>query len=135
MDKIDKNTRSRNMSLIKSKNTSPELLVRKWLHAQGFRFRIHKKNLPGTPDIVLPKHNLIVFINGCFWHQHPGCKRERKKKSNKEYWIPKLEKNIATQRIASIQLCLAGWRVLILWECEIRNSNKYQSLLRSFLNF
>jgi len=135
MDKIDKNTRSRNMSLIKSKNTSPELIVRKWLHAQGFRFRIHKKNLPGTPDIVLPKHNLIVFINGCFWHQHPGCKRASLPKSNKEYWIPKLEKNIANQRIASKQLCLAGWRVLILWECEIRNSNKYQSLLRSFLNF
>lgn len=121
------------MARINSKNTSPEIIVRRWLHKHGFRFRIHRKDLPGNPDIVLPKYKAVIFVNGCFWHQHPGCKKAVLPKSNQNYWIPKLEKNISTQRIACDSLRFAGWRVLILWECEIKKTEVLESLINVFL--
>lgn len=130
---MTKDKRSQVMARINSKNTSPEIIVRRWLHRHGFRFRIHRKDLPGNPDIVLPKYKAVIFVNGCFWHQHLGCKKAVLPKSNQSYWIPKLEKNISSQRRSCDLLCLEGWRVLILWECEIKKTEVLESLINDFL--
>ncbi|MBI3145218.1 MAG: DNA mismatch endonuclease Vsr [Pseudogulbenkiania sp.] len=120
MDKISSEQRSRLMSKIRGKNTSPELKIRKMLHTAGYRFRLHRKDLPGRPDIVLPKHKLCIFVHGCFWHSHPGCKRSTIPQTNREFWEQKLASNRARD-IANISaLQQAGWRVCVIWECEVR---------------
>lgn len=110
------------MSRITAGNTKPELVVRSLLHRTGYRFRLHDKNLPGKPDIVLKKYRTVVFVHGCFWHQHPGCKRATKPKSNTAYWLPKLEKNQTRFEEIRQELEEAGWQVIVVWECETRNS-------------
>lgn len=121
--------RSKNMSAIRGKNTKPELLVRKILHSQGFRFRLHVKDLPGNPDIVLPKFRTVIFVHGCFWHQHFDCKYAVMPKSNREFWQKKLENNIARDARNISNLTTLGWKTLVVWECEI-NSIKFPDNLR-----
>lgn len=129
MDVHDKQTRSYNMSQIKSKNTKPEELVRKYLFSQGFRYRKNDKRLPGSPDIVLPKYKTVIFINGCFWHGHEGCKYFVWPKSNKEFWKSKIETNIARDKKKKLLLEELGWKVIVVWECELK-SDKTKTLER-----
>ncbi|MBQ9030703.1 MAG: DNA mismatch endonuclease Vsr [Parasporobacterium sp.] len=111
--------RSLNMSHIRSVNTKPEEIVRKFLFSQGFRYRKNDKRLPGKPDIVLPKYKTVVFVNGCFWHMH-NCSRARLPKSNLEYWAPKIQKNIERDQDNYKKLRNMGWKVIIVWECELK---------------
>src|SRR5215212_1049052 len=119
-DVHDKETRSYNMSRIKGKDTKPEMLVRKFLHAQGFRYRLHDKKLPGKPDIVLPKYKTVIFVHGCFWHGHKGCKYFVIPKTRTEWWVKKIKGN-ATKDLESVKtLRLAGWRIINIWECDLK---------------
>ena len=129
MDSISQARRSWNMRQIRSKNTSPELIVRSFLHRNGFRFRICDKKLPGKPDIVLKKYKLIIQIRGCFWHQHPGCKRATIPTSNVEYWIPKLHKNVERDKQNDRLLLESGWHLAVIWECEVNNGSFKQKLM------
>jgi DNA mismatch endonuclease, patch repair protein len=117
-DSIAKSVRSRIMSSVRTKNTKPEVIVRKHLHSAGLRFRLHIQDLPGTPDIVLPKYQTVIFINGCFWHGH-DCKRGSPPKSNTEFWLRKIEKNRFRDLRKTQELISAGWNVLTIWECDI----------------
>jgi DNA mismatch endonuclease (patch repair protein) len=119
VDVVDKKTRSRMMSGIRGKNTKPELQVRKSLHARGFRFRLHVKELPGKPDLVLPKHRAVIFVHGCFWHRHQGCRFAVLPKSNSEFWARKLDSNRERDLLHGQQLSSLGWRVFTIWECEV----------------
>ena len=121
MDNRSKEARSRNMSRIPSKNTKPEETVRKYLFAQGFRYRKNVSNLPGKPDIVLPKYKTIIFVNGCFWHAHKGCKYFVPPQTNTEFWYAKFKYNQERDERNYQKLRDLGWRVLIVWECEIRH--------------
>jgi len=120
-DVVDRATRSRMMSGIKGKNTRPELLVRQFLHSQGLRFRLHAKNLPGCPDIVLPKWRVAIFVHGCFWHRHKGCRFSTMPASNTERWMSKFEKNIARDQRSKDEILAAGWKVVVLWECGLKD--------------
>ena len=123
-DTVTKEQRSRNMSLIRSKETKPEVFVRSVLHRLGFRFRKNVKTLPGKPDIVLPKYKTVIFIHGCFWHQHPGCKRSTIPKSNIDYWIPKLKGNVKRDKEHRKNLEESGWKVAVIWECEAKKADE-----------
>ncbi len=124
MDVHDKKTRSYNMSQIKGKNTKPEEMVRKYLFAQGFRYRKNDKKLPGTPDIVLPKYKTVIFVNECFWHGHEGCKYFVWPRSNSEFWKKKIEDNIIRDQQKIELLKSDGWKVIVVWECELKPQNK-----------
>ena len=113
--------RSRNMSAIKSKNTKPEIKVRKVLHSMGYRFRLHSKDLPGSPDIVLPKYKTVIFVHGCFWHRHQNCKYASTPKTRQEFWNKKFNENINRDKINQENLSSKGWKIIIIWECEIKN--------------
>ena len=127
-DVVDAATRSRMMSGIRGKDTSPELLIRKALHARGFRFRVHAKNLPGKPDLLLPKYKAVVFIHGCFWHGH-GCRYFKIPQTRPEFWLEKIEKNRNRDALQESTLKVMGWRVLIVWECAVRTMKKEKSPL------
>lgn len=120
MDIVDSATRSRMMSGIQSKNTKPEMLVRQYLHAQGFRYRLHTRELPGSPDLVLPKYRVVIFVHGCFWHRHVGCRFATQPASNIERWKTKFRSNLErdAKNVAALQA--TGWRVLVVWECELK---------------
>jgi DNA mismatch endonuclease (patch repair protein) len=120
-DVHDKATRSYNMSRIKGKDTKPEMLVRKFLFSEGFRYRLHDKKLPGKPDIVLPKYKTVIFIHGCFWHGHGGCKYYVVPKTRTEWWLEKIGKNIVNDEKAVKALVEHGWKVILIWECELKN--------------
>jgi len=120
MDVVDQATRSRMMRGIKGKNTTPELIVRKFLHAQGYRFRIHRKDLPGNPDIVLPRLGTCIFVHGCFWHQHKHCRYATTPKSRVDFWADKLGKNVERDLRSVEALQTLGWIVITIWECELR---------------
>ena len=122
-------TRSEIMSRIKSKNTKPEILVRSYLHREGFRFVLNKKDLPGKPDIVLPKHKTCIFVNGCFWHAH-DCKNFKMPKTNVDFWKDKFQNNKKRDKRKSRQLRNSGWRVLTVWECEVRKNKRLETLVR-----
>jgi DNA mismatch endonuclease, patch repair protein len=122
--------RSYNMSQIKGRNTKPEMIVRKYLHKQGFRFRLHDRLLPGKPDIVLKKYKTAIFVHGCFWHGHHGCKYFVKPKTNTEFWLAKIEQNIARDAVAKKKLTQAGWKVIEIWECEIKSYNREKFMNR-----
>ncbi|TAJ19843.1 MAG: DNA mismatch endonuclease Vsr [Rugosibacter sp.] len=124
VDVVDPATRSRMMSGIRGKNTKPELLVRKYLHAQGLRFRLHVKDLPGKPDIVFAKYRSVVFVHGCFWHHHTGCKYATMPSSRVDFWINKFSGNVARDQYQSAALEGLGWRVFVIWECELQGSTK-----------
>ncbi len=121
-DVHSKETRSYNMSRIRSKDTKPELLVRKFLHKNGFRFRLHVRDLPGKPDIVLPKYKTVIFIHGCFWHGHEGCRYFVVPKTRTEWWLNKIGVNISNDQKAEEQLTAAGWKVIKIWECELKTT-------------
>jgi DNA mismatch endonuclease, patch repair protein len=117
-DTVSRETRSRIMRAIKSKNTGPEMAVRKSLHALGLRFRLHAR-LPGSPDLIFPKHSKALFVHGCFWHGH-GCGNGKAPATNRGYWIPKLKRNRERDVTVAAQLEAAGWGVIIIWECELK---------------
>ncbi|SDA31413.1 T/G mismatch-specific endonuclease [Ruminococcus sp. YE71] len=137
MDVHDKKTRSYNMSCIKGKNTKPEEIVRKALFANGFRYRKNDSRLPGTPDIVLPKYRTVIFVNGCFWHGHKGCKFYVVPKTNTEFWINKINSNIDRDAKKAAQLKELGWQVITIWECELKKSefdNTINTLIKNIKN-
>lgn len=123
-DTVSKEKRSEIMSKVKSKDTKIEVLVRKWLFANGFRYKKNDKRFPGTPDIVLPKYKTIIFVNGCFWHGHEGCKLNRMPKSNVEYWRSKIDKNIENDKKNQNLIRALGWNVIVVWECELKGDPK-----------
>ena len=117
-DIMDRQRRSELMAGIRSCNTTPELAVRRIAHRMGLRFRLHRKDLPGRPDLVFPKHRLVVFVHGCFWHRHEGCRHASIPKSRKDFWMTKLAANVARDRRQEAALQALGWRVLVIWGCE-----------------
>lgn len=121
--------RSRNMAAIKGKNTKPEMIVRKYLFSHGLRYRVNNRKLPGSPDIVLKKYKTVVFIDGCFWHGHKDCKYFRLPKSNVDFWRHKIAMNIARDYANNVDLKLAGWRVIRIWECKIRTKARREECL------
>lgn len=128
MDNHDKETRSYNMSRIRSTNTKPEETVRKYLFAHGFRYRKNDKRYPGKPDIVLPKYKTVIFVNGCFWHGHTGCRCFVPPKSNIEYWTKKIERNIERDTENIKNLSKSGWKVIVVWECQLKKAVREQTL-------
>jgi len=134
-DTISKQRRSELMSRIRSKNSKVELLVRSLVHRMGYRFRLHRKDLPGKPDLVFAGRRKVVFVHGCFWHWHPdpNCKQARMPKSRQEFWRPKLEGNRRRDSENRQKLIELGWEVLEIWECEARDPEKIQSRIRDFL--
>jgi DNA mismatch endonuclease (patch repair protein) len=122
VDVVDSATRSRMMAGIQGKNTKPELSVRRYLHRRGLRFKLHAKGLPGKPDLVFPKYKAVVFVHGCFWHRHAGCKYATTPNSREQFWTNKLSENVARDSYQIAALNELGWRVFVVWECELRNN-------------
>lgn len=135
VDVVSPTVRSRMMSGIKGKSTLPEMLVRRLLFAAGFRFRLHRRDLPGTPDIVLPSRKIAVFVHGCFWHAHSGCKYAKTPSTRTEFWTAKLQANVERDRCAVYELASMGWRVLCVWECATRDPRTLQSLEEQMLEW
>ena len=136
-DVHSKKVRSYNMSRIKGKNTKPEMLVRKFLFSHGYRYRLHVKKLPGKPDIVLPKYNIAIFIHGCFWHGHNDCKYYIIPKTRTDWWLDKINRNKTLDNKAVELLEKNGWRVIIIWECDLRPTkveNRLSTLLTELKN-
>ncbi len=134
MDHLTKEKRSLNMAKIKSRHTNPEIKVRKVLSGLGYRYRLYSNKLPGKPDIYIPKINTIFFVNGCFWHQHPKCKRATNPKTNTEYWNKKLEKNITKQRGVIQELTNINKRVVIIWECQTKDKLGLSEIIKREIN-
>lgn len=128
-DKLTSSQRSHCMSRIRGKNTKPEILVRKGLHARGFRFRLHNRKLPGSPDIVLPKYGVAILVNGCFWHGHKGCRYATRPKSNVEFWETKIARNKHRDEVTTAHLEALGWHVITVWECELRAGSQLEDRL------
>ena len=122
------------MAAIKGKDTKPEMIVRKYLFSRGLRFRVQVRKLPGNPDIVLPKYKTVIFVNGCFWHGHEGCKYFRLPKSNVEFWKEKIERNIKRDKESTQALFDLGWKVVRVWECELRNKANREDTLNKIYN-
>jgi DNA mismatch endonuclease (patch repair protein) len=118
VDQISTERRSQVMARIKGSDTGPELRTRKVAHAIGLRFRLNRRDLPGRPDLVFPKHRVALFVHGCFWHQHPGCRRASRPKSRTDYWEPKLRRNVERDALTAPALEKLGWRTVVIWECE-----------------
>ncbi|MEY9096710.1 very short patch repair endonuclease [Paenibacillus sp. RC84] len=135
MDSFSKEKRSQIMSKIKSKNTTPELIVRRLLHKMGYRFRLHRTDLPGKPDIVLPRFKKVIFVNGCFWHGHSNCKKSQLPESNKKFWQDKISRNINRDAENIKKLIEMGWGVLTIWDCQTkkRGIENLEMLLDAFL--
>ena len=134
MDRLTQQHRSWNMSRIRGRHTKPELAVRSLLHRMGYRFRLHVKSLPGTPDIVLPKYNTAIFVHGCFWHRHRRCRYAYKPKSRHEFWASKFEDNVKRDAEVRADLRSMKWRVVVVWECELRDLDSLANRLASNLN-
>lgn len=132
-DTLSKEKRSWNMSRIVSKNTKPELIVRSLLHKMGYRFRLHSNKIPGKPDIILSKYHTVIFVHGCFWHQHKNCKDGKIPKSNTVYWIEKLNKNIQRDKENIKAIKRMGWKFLVVWECQLENIDRIKSKFRNAL--
>lgn len=121
MDTVDRNTRSKIMKSVPQKNTKPEIRLRKALHGMGFRYRLHDKKLPGSPDLVFPKHKAVIFVHGCFWHRH-GCKQTTTPSTRKDFWENKFKANIERDSQNVSDLEEVGWRVMVVWECELKKT-------------
>jgi DNA mismatch endonuclease (patch repair protein) len=133
MDNLGRRRRSEIMSSIRSGDTQPEKAVRSIVHRMGYRFRLHVRSLPGTPDIVLPRHKKIIFVHGCFWHGHVRCLKGRPPKSNLDFWIPKLAANRKRDQGVAAKLRRIGWEVLVVWQCQLRRGDALRAALRAFL--
>lgn len=125
--------RSRVMSRVKGRDTQPEKTVRRLLHAMGYRFRLHRRDLPGKPDIVLPRHRKVIFIHGCFWHGHTNCRRALRPQTNAEFWNKKLDSNIKRDEETQAKLKSLGWDVLVIWQCEMRDLENLRRNIKGFL--
>ena len=123
VDIVDKETRSRMMAAIRGNNTKPEMALRKALHARGFRYRLHGKGINGKPDLVLRKFNIVIFVHGCFWHQHSGCRYSSIPSSNRDFWLNKLNSNVAREQAVVKELLESGWRIATVWECSLKTQN------------
>ena len=134
MDHVSEDRRSAIMASVGSKNTAPELIVRRILHALGYRFRLHRKDLPGKPDVVLPKYRTCLFIHGCFWHRHPNCKKSSLPKSNTSFWEKKFERNIHRDYEVTATLRSMGWNVVIIWECQTKSPALLAELLSNIVS-
>ena len=134
MDRLSEERRSALMSKVKGKDTGPELLVRKAAHRMGFRFRLHRKDLPGKPDIVFPRFKVAIFVHGCFWHSHRSCPKGRLPKSKLDYWGPKLRENTKRDRRNLSRLRKLGWQAHVIWQCETTDPAHTEELLRDILN-
>ena len=133
-DVLSKEKRSWLMSRVKGRDTKPEKLVRSVVHRMGYRFRLHRRDLPGTPDIVLPRYAKVIFVHGCFWHGHKRCPRSGRPGTNKKFWNKKLDENIERDERIRRKLRRMGWRVLVVWECETRKPDKLLRKLERFLH-
>lgn len=133
VDRFTPEARSRLMASIRGKDTKPEMVVRRLLHAMGYRFRLHRRDLPGTPDIVLPGRRAVVFVHGCFWHRHAGCRLAAIPATRRDFWEAKIAANKARDRRAVAQLRRDGWRVAVVWECQTRKPAGLDGRLRRFL--
>ena len=133
MDKLSPERRSWNMSQIKGKDTKPEILVRSLVHRMGYRFRLHRKDLPGRPDLVFPGRRKVIFVHGCFWHRHEGCKLAYTPKSRVDFWNAKFKANVERDRRNLQDLKAAGWQVIVIWQCETKDPDKLAERLRSEL--
>jgi DNA mismatch endonuclease (patch repair protein) len=133
MDTLNSAERSKRMGLVRGKDTKPEMLVRRMVHAMGFRYRLHVKTLPGSPDMVFPGRGKIIFIHGCFWHRHGPCKNTRLPKSRLDFWLPKLEGNRARDAANRRLLRRLGWEVLVIWECQLKNLVRTAEKINMFL--
>ncbi|WP_321530604.1 DNA mismatch endonuclease Vsr [uncultured Desulfuromonas sp.] len=133
MDTFSREKRSRIMSRIRSKDTKPEKIVRSLLHKMGYRFRLHRKDLPGKPDIVLPRLHKVIFVHGCFWHGHHDCKRSKRPTSNQSFWQKKLDQNIDRDKQAISDLKKIGWDVQVIWSCQVTDSEQLKKILSAFL--
>ncbi|AWY57532.1 very short patch repair endonuclease [Burkholderia thailandensis] len=134
MDTLTARERSERMSRIKGKNTKPELAVRRLVHRMGYRYRLHGQGLPGKPDLVFAGRRKVVFVHGCFWHRHEGCRLARLPKSKLDFWLPKLEANAARDKEAERKLVELGWKVLVIWECEVKDEPALAHRVRAFLD-
>jgi DNA mismatch endonuclease (patch repair protein) len=135
MDKLSEKERSENMRQIRSTGMKPEMAVRRMVHRMGYRYRLHVNDLPGRPDLVFPRRRKIIFVHGCFWHQHAAqlCRIVRQPKSNRDYWHDKLVRNAARDRRNRIKLRSLGWRVLVVWECSLQHERRLEAHLWKFL--
>lgn len=133
-DVFSKSKRSRIMSAIGRTDTRPEKTVRRLLHSMGYRFRLHVADLPGTPDIVLPKYRAVVFVHGCFWHGHGGCSRAKLPQTNRSFWQEKVAKNKARDRNVKSALTRSGWRYFVVWQCDLRNQHQLRVPMQQFLS-
>jgi DNA mismatch endonuclease (patch repair protein) len=134
MDRLSKTQRSENMRRIRSRDTHPEMVVRRAAHRLGYRFRLHVKNLPGKPDLTFASKKRVIFVHGCFWHQHSKCREGRLPDSRLEYWVPKLARNVARDKEHVASLRRLGWKVLTLWECQVTNGDSLERMLMKFLS-
>lgn len=134
MDRITSAERSAQMALVKSKNTGPELVVRKLAHSLGYRYRLHGTRLPGKPDLVFAKRKKVIFVHGCFWHRHAGCRKASTPASNMDYWLPKFERTVERDRETAEALSTLGWSMLVVWECELKNPGALAEKLSAFLD-
>ncbi len=132
-DSVTPAQRSANMAQVKGRDTKPEKVVRSLLHGMGYRFRLHRKDLPGKPDIVLPKHRKVIFVHGCFWHGHQGCRRGDRPSSNTEFWNKKINGNRERDERSMLSLANLGWDTLTVWECELKDKDRLKKTLESFL--
>lgn len=133
MDTLTPEQRHKNMQRIRSKDTKPEVLVRKFLFSQGFRYRKNDRRLPGHPDIVLPKYHTVVFVHGCFWHRHPDCSKASTPTNNREFWQQKFDKNVERDSREQEKLKEKGWHVIVVWECELSDKSKRNKRLDSLV--
>ena len=134
MDSLSPAERSSIMARVRSKNSRPELLVRKVVFGLGYRYRLHAKELPGRPDLVFRKRGKVIFVHGCFWHRHAGCSLARLPKSRLDFWLPKLEGNRKRDRRLKRELAKRGWKVLTVWECQVKNVERLRETVRRFLD-
>jgi DNA mismatch endonuclease (patch repair protein) len=133
MDRLSKKRRSEIMSRIRSKDTAPEMAVRRLVHSLGYRYRLHSPKLPGKPDMVFTSRKKVIFVHGCFWHAHKGCPKGKLPKTNLKFWKPKLEKNQKRDKRNQRKLKVAGWKVLVIWQCKIKNIDKLHRAIVKFL--
>lgn len=134
MDSLTPAERSERMSRIKGKNTKPELIVRSLIHRMGYRYRLHRKGLPGHPDLVFAKRRKVIFVHGCFWHRHEGCRLARLPKSRLDFWRPKLDANAKRDKEVEVRLAELGWKVLTIWECEVKEGAALAVRIKAFLD-